>query len=86
MMIIHGFDRHGLRVNVLGKFRCWGKEVTHNCFDDTQKSPVLVDAEVRRAIFGLSVGIYPKEILSVFPSEGVHFSWTFEQISTTGGL
>jgi len=58
--------------------------MTYNCFDDTQKGPVLVDAKVCRAIFGLSVGIYPKEVLSVFPSEGVHFSWTFEQISACG--
>ena len=58
--------------------------MTYNRFDNTQKSPVLVDAKVCRAIFSLSVGVYPKEVLSVLPSEGVHFSWTFERISTCG--
>jgi hypothetical protein len=53
--------------------------MTYNCFDNGQKSPVLVDAEVGRAILSLSVGVYPQEVLSVFPSEGVHLSWTFKR-------
>jgi len=52
--------------------------MTYNCFNDTQKGPVLVDAKICRAVFSLSVGVYPKEVLSVFSSEGVHFSWTFK--------
>jgi hypothetical protein len=52
--------------------------MTYNRFDDSLKSPILVDAEVGRAILSLSVGIYPKEVLSVFPSEGVHLGWTFK--------
>ena len=42
--------------------------MTYNCFDDSLKGPVFVDPEVGRAILGFSVGIYPQEVLSVFPS------------------
>lgn len=53
--------------------------MTYNCFDDNLKSPVLVNAEVGRSILTLSVGIYPKEILSVFSPQSVHLSWTLKQ-------
>ena len=52
--------------------------MTYNGFDDSMKSPVLVNAEVGRCILSLSVGIYPKKILSVFSPKGVHLGWTFE--------
>jgi len=52
--------------------------MTYNRFDDSQKSPVLIDTEVSGTILSLSVGGYPKEVLSVFPSEGVHLRRTFE--------
>lgn len=53
--------------------------MTYNCFDDSQKSPILVDAEVGGTIFSLSAGVYSKEILSIFPSKCVYFGWTFKQ-------
>ena len=53
--------------------------MTYDRFDDSQKCPILIYAEVSRTVFGFSVGVYPKEILSVFPSKGVHLSWTLEQ-------
>ena len=56
--------------------------MTYNRFDDSMKGPVLVNAEVGRSILSLSVGIHPKEILSVFPPQGVHLSGTFKEIST----
>jgi len=52
--------------------------MTYNCLNDSQKSPVLVDTEVSRTILSLSVGGYPKEVLSVFPSEGVHLCRAFK--------
>ena len=55
--------------------------MAYDCFDDGLKSPILVDAEVGRAILGLSVGIHSKEVLSVFPSEGVHLGWTLNEVS-----
>jgi len=53
--------------------------ITYDCFNDSLKGPILIDAEVGRAILGLSVGIHPKEVLSVFPSKSVHLGWTLEQ-------
>ena len=53
--------------------------MTYDCFDDGLKGPILVDAEVGRTVLGLSVGIYPKEVLSVFPSKGVHLGWTLKR-------
>ena len=55
--------------------------MSYDCFDDGLKGPILVDAEVGRAILGLSVGIYPKEVLSVFPPKGVHLGWTLNEVS-----
>jgi len=53
--------------------------MTYDCFDDGLKGPILIDAEVGRAILGFSVGIHPKEVLSVFPSKSVHLGWTLKQ-------
>lgn len=74
----------GCGPNISGSPRCWRRIIAYNCFDDAQKSPILVDAEVGRTILSLSVGAYPKEVLSVFPSESVHLGRTFKQISACG--
>lgn len=51
----------------------------YNGFNDSQKGPILIDAEVGRTIFSLSIGIHSEEVLSVFPPECVHFGWTLKQ-------
>jgi hypothetical protein len=56
--------------------------MTYDRFNGNLKSPILVNAEVGRSELSFSIGIHPKEVLSVFSPEGVHLSWTFEQIST----
>ena len=53
--------------------------MTYDRFNDNLKSPIFVNAKVGRSVFCLSISIYTKEILSVFPPEGVHFCWTFKQ-------
>ena len=58
--------------------------MAYNCLDDSQKSPVFVDAEIGGTILGLSTGIYPKEVLSIFSPEGVHLCWTFKRMSIRG--
>lgn len=58
--------------------------MTYDRFNDSLESPILVNAEVGRSELSFSIGIHPKEVLSIFPPEGVHLSWTFKQISTRG--
>ena len=65
--------------NISGRSRCWEGMMTYDGFNDSLKGPILIDAEVGRAILGLSVGIHPKEVLSVFPSKSVHLGWTLKQ-------
>lgn len=64
--------------NILGRCCCQKGTMAYNRFNDSQKGPILLDAEIGRAVLGFSVGIYPEEVLSVFPSQGVHLSRAFK--------
>ena len=65
--------------NTLGRSCCWKEIMTYDGFNDNQKGPVLLDAEIGRAVLGFSISVYPEEVLPVFPPQGVHLSRAFKR-------